>query len=69
MVQEGQVHFREVGWVGWPVVHLHIDVGMDVAMPEAGVAAVVPDALQVGGRMDAGVEVGTDGEVATVLEV
>ena len=69
VVQEGQVHLREVGGVGGPVVHLDIDVGMYVAMPERAVAAVVPDALQVGWRMNAGVQVGPDGEVASVLEV
>ena len=69
VVQEGQVHLREVGRVGRPVVHLHVDVGMYVAMPEGRVAAVVPDALQVGWRVDCGVEVRSDGEVAAVLEV
>ena len=69
MVEEGQVHFAEVGGISGPVVHLHVDVGVHVAVPEAGVAAVVPDTLEVAGRVDGGVEVGTDGEVAAILEV
>ena len=69
MVQERQVHLREVGGVSRPVVHLHIDVGMYVAMPEGGITTVVPDTLQVGWCMDAGIQVGSYGKVSSVLEI
>ena len=69
MVQERQVHLREIGGVGRPIVHLNIDVCMDVAMPEGCVAAVIPDALQIRWRVNACVQVGTDGQITSVLEV
>ena len=69
VVEERTVHFAEVGGVSRPVVHFDVDVGMNVAVPETGVRAVIPDTLQVAGRMDGSVEVGTDGHVAAILEV
>ena len=69
MVEEGTVHFAEVGGVSGPVVHFNVDVCMNVAVPEGSVGAVVPDALQVAGSMDGSVEVGADGHVASILEV
>ena len=67
--EERLVHLAEVGGVNGPVVHLDVDVGVYVAVPEVGVGAVVPDALQVAGRVDARVEVRADGQIAAVLEV
>ena len=69
VLEKRLVHLAEVGGVNGPVVHLDVDVGVYVAVPEVGVGAVVPDALQVAGRVDARVEVRSDGEVAAVLEV
>ena len=42
---------------------------MYVAMPEIGIATVVPYTLQVRGCVNASVQVGTYGEVSSVLEV
>ena len=69
VIEERQVHLREVCWVGRPIVHLHIDVRMNVAMPERRVAAVVPNALQIRRRMNRCVEVRANCEVATILEI
>ena len=69
VIEERQVHLREIRRVGRPIVHLHIDVGMYVAMPERCVASVVPNALQVRRSVDARVEIGTYCEIAAILEV
>ena len=53
------------GWLGWPVVHLGVDVAGVFAVPRRA-QALVPDALQVGG-----LAAGTarpDQQVTTVLE-
>ena len=68
VVQKWQVHRAEVGDFGRPVVHLNIDVGVDVAVPETGIRVVVPDALQVGGSIDEHV-VAAYFQVASVLEI
>ena len=52
IVEEGQVCLAEVGGLGGPVVHLHIDVRVDVAVPGC-LAEIVPDALKVVGHIDA----------------
>ena len=45
-VEEGVVELAQVGDFHRPIVHLHVDVGMDVGVPSRR-AAVVPDSLQV----------------------
>ena len=30
IVDEGQMQFTQIGWLGWPIVHLNIDIGMDI---------------------------------------
>ena len=67
VVEEGQVAVAEVGGLGGPVVHLHIDVGVDVGIP-GSVGYVVPDTLEVGGDVDVAAT-RRDGEVAAVVEV
>ena len=52
VVDEGHVELAEVGDFRRPVVHLHVDVGMNVAIPCRAVG-VVPDALQVARQSDA----------------
>ena len=65
-VEEGQVHLRQVGGFGRPVVHLHVDVGVYVAVPGCR-SQVVPDALQVAGDVHASRT--ADFEVAPVGKV
>ena len=50
VIKERQMHLGEVGRLGRPVVHLHVDIGMDVTVP-GGLAHIVPDALQVAGHI------------------
>ena len=66
VVQERLVHLAEVGLLGGPVVHLHVDVGVDVGVP-GGVVHVAPDALEVGGQGNAAG--GSDFEIASVGEI
>ena len=66
IVEERHVHFAQVGGFGGPVVHLHVDVRVDIGVP-CGFAAVVPDTLQVGGEVHAA-RAG-DFEVAAVGEI
>ena len=68
VVQEWQVHGAEIGSLCWPVVHLYIDIRVDVAVPEAGIGVVVPDALQVCWHIYQHI-VAADHQVASVLEV
>ena len=44
------VHLRQAGRLGWPIVHLYVDVGVYVGVP-CRTVAVVPDALQVVGEV------------------
>ena len=41
------MHFRKIGYLGGPVIHLHIDVGGVIAAPWWP-QFFVPDALQIG---------------------
>ncbi len=52
IVEEWHVQFAEICVLGGPVVHLHVYVGMDVAIP-CRFYAVVPYTLQVRGTVDA----------------
>ena len=69
MIQERQVHLRKIGRISRPVIHLHIDISVYIAMPERGVTAIIPYALQIRGSMNACIQVGTYGKVTSVLEV
>ena len=51
VVDERQVQFAQVRGFSGPVVHLHIDVRMDVRVP-SHLVNVVPDTLQVSGKID-----------------
>ena len=44
---EWQSRLREVAHLGWPVVHLQVDVGVEVCAPRS-IEMMVPDTLQVG---------------------
>ena len=66
VVGEGGVEVAEVGHLGRPVVHLYVDVGVDVGVPR-GRIAVVPDPLQVGRQGDA--PAARDEQVAAIGEV
>jgi hypothetical protein len=59
------VHFREVGSLGGPVVHLVIDVGFVVALPRH-IETVAPNALGVRGKWVVGAA-GGDEQIAPVL--
>ena len=48
-VEERNVHLAEVGYLGRPVVHLYIDVCVDIAVP-LWTADVVPKTLKVAGQ-------------------
>ena len=51
IVEEGLVHLAQVGSLGGPVVHLNVDVGMDVGIPVVGIGRLVgPYTLQVIGQ-------------------
>ncbi len=64
--QQGQMQLAEVCVLNGPVVHLDVDVGVDVAVP-GGVGHIVPDTLQIVGSYDAAVA--ADGQITAVLEV
>lgn len=49
IVEERLVRLAQVGGLGGPIVHLHVDVRVDVGVPRC-LGHVVPDALQVGGQ-------------------
>ena len=66
VVQEGQMQLAEIGGLSGPVVHLHIDVRMDVGVPR-GRVAVVPDALQVARQVDTAAA--GNHQVAAIVEV
>ena len=61
----GQETLAQIGRIGQPVVHLHVDVGMVVAPPGRGVA-LVPTALQIG-RQPARPR-GRNQQIAAILE-
>ena len=67
-VNERLVQVREVGNLCGPVVHLDVDVGMDIRVPGRFRATVVPDTLQVVGSSN-GLAVRTDSQVAAEVEV
>ena len=48
--QKGIVAFRQVCYLGRPVIHLYVDVNMIVGVPWRN-QAVRPDPLQVGGQV------------------
>ena len=60
------MHLAEVGLLGGPVVHLHVDVGVDVGVP-GGVIHVAPDTLQVVREVHTARR--ADFEIASVSEV
>ena len=60
------MRIAQVGRLRWPVVHLHVDVGMQVGVP-GSMALVVPDALQV--AWDVYAPAATDGKVTSVGEI
>ena len=66
VVDEGQMQLAQVGGLGWPIVHLHVDVGMDIGVP-GRLTAVVPYTLQVAG--DIHTATATDHEIASIGEV
>ena len=66
IIKERTVQFREVGRLCRPVIHLHIDIGMDIGVPGRRVA-VVPDSLQIGRKRDT--TAGADEQVTPITEV
>ena len=67
IVEEGEVAVGEVGGFCGPVVHLHVDVRVDVGVPRC-IGLIVPDTLQIGGNIDR-TTAGRNHEVATIVEV
>ena len=58
----------KVGCLGGPVVHLNVDIGVDIRVPGRVCTTVVPDTLQVVGGSN-GLTVRTDSQITTVVEV
>ena len=50
IIEERQVHLAQVGRFCWPVVHLHVDVRVNIRSPRWSVG-VVPNTLQVAGQI------------------
>ena len=67
IIEEGEVAIGEVGGFCGPVVHLHVDVRVDVRVPRC-IGLIVPDTLQIGGNIDR-TTAGRNHEVATIVEV
>ena len=65
--QQRQMAVGEVGGFHRPVVHLQVDVAVEVAAPGRGVF-LRPDALQIGRQLRVGPRAGDD-EVAAELEI
>ena len=64
-IKERQVAFGQVGDLGRPVIHLHVDVRVIIGMPRR-IVVVVPEALQIR-RQAAGTRTGNQ-QVTTVLK-
>ena len=60
------MHLAEVGGLCGPIVHLYVDVGMDVGVP-GSIGAVVPDTLQVAGEVNTARR--RDLKVTTIVEI
>ena len=67
IVEEGEVAVGEVGGFCGPVVHLHVDVRVDVGVPRR-ICLVIPNALQIGGNIDR-TTTRRNHQVATIVEV
>ena len=65
-VDQGQVQFREVADLAGPVVHLHVDIEVVVAVPR-GLDGVGPQPLQVGRQQV--LTGGADKEVTPEMEI
>ena len=59
--------FRKVAYFCRPVIHLEVDVGMEIGTP-GSIEVLVPDSLQVG-RQDAGCAGAVHEQIASVLEI
>ena len=67
IVEEGEVAVGEICRFCGPIVHLHVDVRVDVGVPRR-ICLVVPNTLQIGGHID-GTTTRRNHQVATIVEV
>ena len=67
IIEEGEVAVGEICRFCWPIVHLHVDVGVDVGVPRR-LCLVVPNTLQIGGHIDV-TATRRNHQVATIVEI
>ena len=67
IVEKGEVTVGEIGRFCGPVVHLHVDVRVNVGVPRR-LCLVVPNALQIGGHID-GTTTRRNHQVAAIIEI